>query len=156
MASDTRPPISNGRVREKVALKPGFHLADWMRLSNSMSRSIVGPRKISLSELSEHSSTFDCWTAYKGKVYNISNYIPYHPGGAEILKKAAGKDCSLIFDKYHKWVNCEQILGKCIIGTLQTELDSFADIDGGDETNEVNNEDDDDVDDANTNKLNRK
>ena len=33
MASDTRPPtLNNERVREKIALKPGFHLMDWMRL----------------------------------------------------------------------------------------------------------------------------
>jgi cytochrome b involved in lipid metabolism len=131
MASDTRPPAVNGKVREKVALKPGFHLADWVRLTQ-VSKDLSGlngnpMHKISLKELSEHNSQFDCWVAYKGKVYNISNYLPYHPGGAEILKKSAGKDCTVLFDKYHRWVNCDQILGKCQVGFLQAELSSFED-----------------------------
>lgn len=34
MASDILPPSDKkGKAREKVALKPGFHLTDWMRLT---------------------------------------------------------------------------------------------------------------------------
>jgi hypothetical protein len=34
MASDILPPTdSKGKSRNKVALKPGFHLMDWMRLT---------------------------------------------------------------------------------------------------------------------------
>lgn len=34
MASDIRPPSDKkGKAREKVALKPGFHLTDWVRLT---------------------------------------------------------------------------------------------------------------------------
>ncbi len=131
MASDTRPPVMNGKVREKVALKPGFHLADWVRLtqvSKDLSGLNGGPmRKISLRELSEHNTQFDSWVAYKGKVYNISHYLAYHPGGADILKKSAGKDCTALFDKYHRWVNCDQILGKCQVGFLQSDMSSFED-----------------------------
>lgn len=137
MASDTRPPVVNGKVREKVGLKPGFHLADWVRLtqvSKDLSGLNGGPmRKISLKELSEHNTQFDCWVAYKGKVYNISNYLPYHPGGVDILKKSFGKDCTVLFDKYHRWVNCDQILGKCQVGFLQAELSSLEDEDESDD-----------------------
>lgn len=134
MASDTRAPTSSsGRARAKIALKPGFHLVDWVRLNQSASdlsgRNGAPLRKISLKELSEHTSQFNCWTAYQGKVYNISAYLPYHPGGEDILKKSAGKDCTKLFDKYHKWVNCESILGKCIVGTLAAELDTLGDED---------------------------
>lgn len=121
MASDTRAPVSKqGKVREKVALKPGFHLADWMRLSQNMT--LQPQRNISKTELAEHASQFDTWTAYKGKVYNITNYIPYHPGGEQILKQIAGKDCTDLFVKYHRWVNAESILGKCIVGSLMEDL----------------------------------
>lgn len=38
MASDILPPTdSQGKARSKVALKPGFHLMDWMRLTQQAS-----------------------------------------------------------------------------------------------------------------------
>lgn len=124
MASDIRPPSEQktGRVREKVVLQPGFHLMDWMRLMDKMTRlSGTANRKISLQELSEHSSEYDCWTAYKGKVYNITQYLPYHPGGKKILMQGAGKDSTDLFDKYHKWVNIASILTKCDVGILMSD-----------------------------------
>jgi cytochrome b involved in lipid metabolism len=118
MASDTTRPSSS---RTKVMLKPGFHLVDWMRLMQAMKVTPGKLRKISLRELAEHKSQFDCWTAYKGKVYNITQYLPYHPGGIPILMKAAGKDCTVLFNKYHSWVNAESMLSKCIVGVMMTE-----------------------------------
>lgn len=120
MATDARAPKLN---REKVALKPGFHLVDWMRLTQvSTDMRTPGPlRKISLAELSTHKSQFDAWTAYKGKVYNISQYIAYHPGGEKTLMSGAGKDCTAQFNKFHAWVNGESMLSKCLIGVLMNE-----------------------------------
>lgn len=126
MASDTRPPVLNGKAREKVALQPGFHLADWMRLSN-VATNLSGRkdgeplRKITRAELAEHASEYDCWTAYQGKVYNITQYIPYHPGGKKKLMLGAGNDCTEIFDKFHRWVNIGSILSKCVVGVLIEE-----------------------------------
>eukprot|EP01041_Mallomonas_annulata_P011680 gene11680-24463_t len=123
MASDILPPSeSKGRIREKVALKAGFHLTDWMRLcqsgQNLSGRKDSSLRKIHLAELQEHKSKFDCWTAHNGKIYNITQYLDFHPGGVTILMQAAGKDCTALFDKYHKWVNIESLLSKCLIGYL--------------------------------------
>ena len=126
MASDTRPAVSkSGVVREKVALKPGFHLVDWMRLSQTFTASNSkigsGVRKVTTAELAEHASQYDCWTAYNGKVYDITQYIPYHPGGTPKLMLGAGKDCTEQFNKYHRWVNIDNILGKCVVGVLINE-----------------------------------
>ena len=33
----------------------------------------------------------------------------------------AGKDCTDIFNRYHAWVNCDQILSKCLVGYLIEE-----------------------------------
>ncbi|RYH28714.1 cytochrome b5 domain-containing protein [archaeon] len=118
MASDTRPP----KVREKVALKPGFHLMDWMRLARSATdlAGLKGKplKQVTLEELGRHNTKLDMWTAYKGKVYNLTPYIPYHPGGEEILNEAAGKDCTELVVQYHRWVNVESMIGKCLIGVL--------------------------------------
>lgn len=36
---------------------------------------------IPLSELAKHDSKDDCWIAYDGKAYDITSFIPRHPGG---------------------------------------------------------------------------
>jgi hypothetical protein len=42
-------------------------------------------------------------------VYNLTPYLQYHPGGADILVKASGRDATRLFNKYHPWVNLEGI-----------------------------------------------
>ena len=87
---------------------------DWMRLPLRPAR----PRAISSAELASHCTKYDCWTALHGKVYNITQYMDYHPGGGSILMKGAGKDCTALFNKYHAWVNIDGLLTKCLVGVL--------------------------------------
>merc|ERR1711871_627461 len=37
------------------------------------------------------------------------------------LMLGAGKDCTDMFNRYHSWVNCDQILSKCLVGYLIEE-----------------------------------
>jgi|EP01033_Poteriospumella_lacustris_P020238 cytochrome-b5 reductase len=112
--------INAAKVREKVAVKPGFHLVDWNRLIRAMSPAVGKEAvKITPEELAQHNNKYDCWMAYKGKVYNVTQYMSYHPGGAEILMECAGMDCTEQFDHYHKWVNVPAMLGKCLVGVLE-------------------------------------
>lgn len=115
MASDTRPNRPD-KVREKIMLKPGFHLSDWVRLSQALGGKPL--RKITRTELALHNSQYDCWTAYKGKVYDVTQYLAYHPGGMPKLMLGAGNDCTVMYNKYHPWVNAETMLAKCMIGIL--------------------------------------
>lgn len=48
--------------------------------------------RITPSELAKHKSREDCWQSYNGKVYNITPFLKYHPGGVGELMRAAGKD----------------------------------------------------------------
>jgi len=61
------------------------------------------------------------WMALEGKVYNVTAYIPFHPGGEGELLRAAGKDGTSLFMKTHSWVNVEGMLGGCLIGILVSE-----------------------------------
>jgi len=38
-----------------------------------------------------------------GKVYNITQYVEFHPGGVSELMRGAGIDCSDLFDEVHHW-----------------------------------------------------
>lgn len=48
------------------------------------------------SEVAEHSSADDCWLILEGKVYEVTEFIPSHPGGKAILK-GCGKDATQMF-----------------------------------------------------------
>ncbi|XP_060077793.1 cytochrome b5 reductase 4-like, partial [Ylistrum balloti] len=111
------------KARNKVALKPGRSLMDWIRLGNS-GKDLTGVGRkvleVTPEELAKHATTDDAWIALRGKVYNISPYLEYHPGGEEELMKGAGIDGTQLFDEVHKWVNYESMLEKCYVGKLKS------------------------------------
>ena len=41
------------------------------------------------------------YVLYIGKVYNITPYLEYHPGGIPEIMKGAGKDGTALFDEVH-------------------------------------------------------
>ena len=102
------PPKATG-PRSQVGLRKGFGLSDWNRLlksSNDLAqRKGRELRKIKWDEIRQHNSVFDGWMVLKGKVYYISPYLAYHPGGENILKKILGKDGTALYERYHRWVN---------------------------------------------------
>lgn len=50
-------------------------------------------------ELSRHNKIDDIWIAVRGKVYNVTAYVPFHPGGPDELMRAAGIDATRLFDQ---------------------------------------------------------
>jgi len=79
-------------------------------------------RAITIEEVQQHTSEYDVWTVYEGRVYNLTPYLHYHPGGLQILlgRGVAGSDCTELFKKYHKWVNGHAMLQKCELGWILT------------------------------------
>ena len=51
----------------------------------------------SINQIESHNSSDDCWTVIDGFVYDITSYVPRHPGGDEILK-ACGEDSTTLFN----------------------------------------------------------
>jgi hypothetical protein len=87
-------------------------------LCDSLPHSASQPLHISLAELSLHNTDGDCWTAIRGKVYNVTRFLKYHPGRKAQLMRGAGVDSTKIYDKVHSWVNEEAILQKFFCGYL--------------------------------------
>ena len=48
-------------------------------------------------EVAEHASGKDCWVGLHGRVYNVTGFIPFHPGGSAILE-GCGKDATALFE----------------------------------------------------------
>jgi cytochrome b involved in lipid metabolism len=71
-----------------------------------------------MSEIKLHNREDDCWTVFNGKVYDVTEYLQYHPGGVRKLMLGAGQDCTELFNKYHRWVNIDGFLGKMCVGIV--------------------------------------
>ncbi len=65
----------------------------------------------------------------------------YHHGGINKVMEGAGRDCTVLFNKYHKWVNCDSMLAGCLVGYI------------GDSTNSSIAEGNEDVDDNSLNEA---
>ena len=104
----------------KVQLAPGFSQLDWHRLLRAQKdpAKLKGAplRGYTLREIGAHNKKYDCWLALRGKVYNVSHYFPYHPGGPEQLMRGAGRDATALFDEFHPWLSIAPMLGKCCVG----------------------------------------
>lgn len=53
--------------------------------------------RIPPSVLKLHNKKDDAWSAINGKVYNLTPYLPYHPGGERELMRVAGRDGTKLF-----------------------------------------------------------
>ncbi|XP_038077617.1 cytochrome b5 reductase 4-like [Patiria miniata] len=116
---------SNGT--RKVALAPGHSLMDWIRLGQKEGRKLngIGGQNcvVSPEELARHNKVEDAWMSIRGKVYNVTPYMSFHPGGEDEMMRGAGGDGTSLFDDVHQWVNLESMLEKCYVGQLRKTID---------------------------------
>lgn len=77
---------------QDTTLSPTFVKQVLLKLAKTM---------LTYSDVAKHSSRTDCWVIIHGKVYNVSDFLEEHPGGAGIILKYAGKDATKAFDPIH-------------------------------------------------------
>ena len=56
------------------------------------------PASYTLEEIATHKSKNDCWFIINDKVYDVTNFVNYHPGG-EIIVEGCGIDATSLFEK---------------------------------------------------------
>ncbi|HLD18153.1 MAG TPA: cytochrome b5-like heme/steroid binding domain-containing protein [Patescibacteria group bacterium] len=56
-----------------------------------------GTTPLTSEELARHNGSNDCWLLIDSKVYNVTEYLPRHPGGVFIITPFCGKDASIVF-----------------------------------------------------------
>ena len=109
------------KSRLKVVLEPGHSPMDWAHLksSSNLRTGFTGLRRIKMEEIQLHHKKDDAWIVIMGKVYDMTPYLNFHPGGIPLLMSVAGKDGTLQFQRYHSWVNADLLLDKCLLGYLE-------------------------------------
>ncbi|TFY80203.1 hypothetical protein EWM64_g3808 [Hericium alpestre] len=116
--------LSSSSKRGKVALAPGHSPLDWASLKSSgtdLRGGVEQLMKIPPSVLKQHNKRDDAWSAFNGKVYNITPYLAFHPGGEKELMRVAGRDGTKLFALTHAWVNADFMLDACLVGFLVPE-----------------------------------
>lgn len=68
------------------------------------------------AEVAAHNSASDCWLILDGKVYEVTDFIPSHPGGKAILK-GCGKDATQMFSSHPE--SAKALKEKFYIGDLK-------------------------------------
>ncbi|XP_002988231.2 acyl-lipid (8-3)-desaturase [Selaginella moellendorffii] len=72
-----------------------------------------------LEDVKAHDSAEDCWLVIAGKVYDVTSWVPSHPGGSMIYLQA-GRDSTHLFDSYHP-LYVRKLLSRYYIGDFQDE-----------------------------------
>ncbi|AEO55361.1 hypothetical protein MYCTH_2299107 [Thermothelomyces thermophilus ATCC 42464] len=63
-------------------------------------------------EIAKHNKPDDCWVIVHGRAYDVTEFLPEHPGGTKIILKYAGKDATEEFDPIHPPDTLEKYLPK--------------------------------------------
>ncbi|KAJ8606887.1 hypothetical protein MRB53_040640 [Persea americana] len=118
--------------RGKVLLAPGHSPMDWASLARSKNLSgVPALQRVTPSQMKVMNGRKGnpIWSSYQGKVYNVTPYLPFHPGGEKELMKAAGRDGTKLFMEIHPWVNWEGMLSSCLVGILVSEEEAKSSLD---------------------------
>lgn len=76
--------------------------------------------------VAKHNSKDSCWVILHGKAYDLTEFLPEHPGGQAIILKYAGKDATKAFDPIHprdvvdKFLDKDKHLGE-VTGEIAAE-----------------------------------
>ena len=74
----------------------------------------------SFEEVQTHNSKQSCWSAIRGKVYDLTSWISNHPGGEKAILRICGKDGTEAFVNQHGGKNKpEKALSQFEIGEIQ-------------------------------------
>ncbi|KAE8270462.1 hypothetical protein A4X09_0g1863 [Tilletia walkeri] len=78
-------------------------------------------RIIGADEIAKNASTQSCWVSFKGKVYNVSEFLEDHPGGDDLIMRYAGKDITAAMDDPDEHSHSDsayEVLDEFLIGRL--------------------------------------
>ena len=127
--SSSNTTTTTNNTSRQVTLSPGHSPLDWARLSGHAQADLRGLPpgtpylRVTPSMLRRQTGRRgkDAWTVLGGRVYNITPYLPFHPGGEPELLRGAGRDGTRLFGEVHPWVNYEGMLAACLIGIYVPE-----------------------------------
>ena len=137
------PPELYARSKQHVAeMREGMNSLAWAQLPppkerlnprdrlgrSGKGRPGPGRRIVSFEEVREHNDlSKDGWVIFEDKVYAITRYASYHPGGYYVLAGVTGDDCTVQFNELHPWIQCHAMLKDYYVGDIESGGKSTSD-----------------------------
>ncbi|KAJ5102491.1 hypothetical protein N7532_003020 [Penicillium argentinense] len=56
---------------------------------------------VTRAQIQQHNSRQSCWVVIHGAVYDVTEFLDEHPGGAKVILRCAGRDATSDFDSVH-------------------------------------------------------
>lgn len=87
--------------------------------------------KLTGEQVSSHNNRDTCWVIVHGRAYDVTEFLPEHPGGSKIILKYAGKDATEAYEPIHppdtldKYLDKSKHLGEVDMATVQQEAKEF-------------------------------
>lgn len=84
-------------------------------------------QKLTGAQVEKHNNKDDCWVIVHGRAYDVTEFLPEHPGGSKIILKYAGKDATEEFEPIHppdtldKYLPKAKHLGEVDMNTVKQE-----------------------------------
>jgi len=86
---------------------------------------VAAEKVISRTELAKHALPDNCWMAIRGKVYDVSAYLPEHPSRPDLVLPWCGKEATEAYDTKTKGrphsAYADELLATSRIGSLATD-----------------------------------
>lgn len=75
-------------------------------------------RQYTLKEVAAHCTIDSCWMVISDRVYDLTDFLEYHPGGYELMIEYAGADATNAFMEKPHTIEATAMLEKYLIGEL--------------------------------------
>ncbi|XP_072375617.1 uncharacterized protein [Diabrotica undecimpunctata] len=84
---------------------------------------MVETKYYSIDEIAKHDGSEESriWIIIKKNVYDVTDYIEEHPGGADVIKECAGKDATREFENIGHSLDAKNRLKKLKVGEVNEE-----------------------------------
>ena len=97
---DERERVSRGKGRSRLEFcgRVGLQFVAFFLVDDHVSSQRVNAimskriRIFTDEDLAQHSTPSSCWITRNGKVYDVTSFMPDHPGGDDLILKYAGQD----------------------------------------------------------------
>ena len=122
--------IGGGAIYYFTSIKPAYEAPANINASSTTdtkSKITSSPVKTDLksftaTEVAKHNSETSCYTIIRGNVYDVTAFIPKHPGGTEPILTGCGIDNTDVFVKKHGGKEKQETLLETMkIGVLATQ-----------------------------------
>ncbi|TIC33521.1 hypothetical protein E3Q02_03491 [Wallemia mellicola] len=76
-------------------------------------------RYVAFDEVQKHTTPESCWVIIEGQVYDVTDFLEAHPGGAKVILRNSGKDATTLYAPIHPKGTIENNLPpECHLGAV--------------------------------------